>query len=372
MGEIEISLPYFYYAEKEEILKMYWNGKSNGIHTQQFLNIVHEAMKIKYLTKKQVSDSTSQAYKLQIFFQDLKSVAQGGHSNFFDEEILDTILYSIQMYGSVMGSNFKAKNLFSGRGGSRFERELTSIYEAVWNSIGEDQFDISRVLVGDRLGNISFEGVNNLAEEIVQTFGMQTYRVIEDKVKGSKLKQYYLPAVDGKSDVMGYEINIRANANPQMIEIYNLLKDCTFSAKNYDSMTWDEKAKDFIQSSGHSALILGKSNIFRAIYGTLSDLNYDDRTIKSAIFAGYNCIAKGQTDVATHFYHMRYIYELIGSGIKYNGMSFGTVIYLIYNDPHGNIYVKSTAEILSDLLEEVLDIDKKWDSTISISKNKFY
>lgn len=351
---------------------MYWNGKSNGIHTHQFLNIVHETMKMKYLTQKKVTDATSQAFKLQNFFQDLKRVASGQSSNFFDEEILDTILYSIQMNSNIMGSGFKAKNLFAGRGGSRFERELTSIYEAVWNNIGEDQFDVSKVLVGGQLGNISFEGVNNLAEEIVQTFGMQTYRVIEDKAKGTKLKQYYLPAVDGKIDVMGYEINIRADANPQMIEIYNLLKDCTFSAKNYDSMSWDEKARDFIQNSGHSTLTLGKSNIFRAIYGTLSDLGFDDRTIQSAIFAGYNCIAKGQSDVAAHFYHMRYIYELIGSGITYNGISFGTVKYLIYNDPHGNIYVKSTAAILADLLEEAMKIDKKWDSAISISKSKFY
>lgn len=336
------------------------------------MNIVHNAMKTKYLTKQQISDSSSQALQLQHFFQDLKTVAQGGTSNFFDEEILDTILYNIQMNGTIMGSGFKAKNLFSSRGGSRFEKELTSIYEAVWNSIGEDEFDVDKVLIGSQLGNIDFTGVNNLSKEIVKTFGMKTYRVIEDKAKGTKLKQYYLPEVDGKIDVMGYSINIKANANPKMVAIYNLLKDCTFSAKNYDSMTWDEKAKDFVESQGHSALTLGKSNIFRAIYGTLSDLEFEDRVIRSAIFAGYNCISKGQSDVATHFYHMRYMYELMGGGIKYNGVSFGAVKYLIYNDPHGNIYVKSTASILSDLLEEAMKIDKKWDSTISISKSKFY
>ena len=117
---------------------------------------------------------------------------------------------------------------------------------------------------------------------------------------------------------------------------------------------------------GHSALALGKSNIFRSIYGSLSDLGYEDRVVQSAIFAGYNSIIRGNSSVANHFYHLRYMYELMGTGITYNGVSVGHAKYLIYNDPHGNIYVKSTAELLNDVLEEAMNMDKNWDSAISI------
>ena len=54
----------------------------------------------------------------------------------------------------------------------------------------------------------------------------------------------------------------------------------------------------------------------------------------------------------THFYHLRYIYELVGAGISYNGKMGNEVNFLIYNDPHGEIFVKSTANILNDVLND--------------------
>ena len=272
-----------------------------------------------------------------------------------------------------MGNNFLVKNLFSKRGGSRFERELASIYEAVWNEVGEEKFDIDQVLIGSSRGNISFSGIDNLADEIVESFGSKTYRVIQDEVNNTKLKQYYMPEVDGKIDVKGYSIRIKGNANSEMLKIYNLLKDATFSAKNYDSMTFDQKTKEFVTVAGHQTLTLGRSNIFRALYGTLSDLGYKERTILKAIFAGFNSIKKGNEDVAQHFYHLRYIYELMGTGIVYDGNSYGNVKFIIYNDPHGGIYVRSTLDIIQDLMNELFEGTGKfkWDSQISLSKTSF-
>lgn len=350
---------------------MYINSNGNNVH--QFMNGVHNRMKAQYLKKRTVSADSAQALQLQHFFQDLKSVASGGTSSFFDEEILKVILDSIQDQGTIMGSNFLVKNLFSKRGGSRFERELASIYEAVWNEIGEEEFDVDQVLIGSSRGNINFSGIDDLAQEIVESFGTKTYRVIQDEVNNTKLKQYYMPEVDGKIDIKGYNIKIRGNANAEMVKIYNLLKDATFSAKNYDSMSFDQKTKEFVMLSGHQSLILGKSNIFRALYGTLSDLGYAEKTILKAIFAGFNSIKKGNDDIAQHFYHLRYIYELMGTGIQYAGNSYGNVKFIIYNDPHGGIYVRSTLDIIQDLMNELFEGTGKfkWDSQISLSKVKF-
>ena len=333
--------------------------------------MVHENMVIKYKTNK-VQDSAS-ALMLQMFFQDLKSVASGGVANMFDEEILNIILTYIQENGTVMGSNFLVKNIFSKRGGERFERELASIIEAVWNEVSLEDFNIDNVLIGAQTANISVssEGLTNEANKILQKVGAKTQVKIQENSSNSRLKKYYIPSVAGKIDVKGYEVRVRANADPRMLQIYNLLKNATFSAKNYDSMMWDEKLKDFVQATGHATLSLGKSNIYRAIYATLSDFGYDTKTIESAIMAGFNSINNGNNSVANHFYHMRYMYELTGSGIFYEGTNLGAVKYLIYNDPHGGIYVKSSAEIMSDVLKEVLNNNQSWKSQITIPKSKF-
>lgn len=328
-------------------------------------------MILKYKTNK-IQD-TGEAQMLQIFFQDLKSVASGGITSFFDEEILNLILTNIQQSGTIMGHGFLSKNIFSQRGGTRFEKEIASVIEAVWNEVSDEEFNINNVLIGDQTTNISVDpnGLSSEANKILQKIGAKTEARIQGKATSSRLKKYYIPSVAGKIDVRGYEVMIKADADPRMVQIYNLLKNATFSAKNYDSMTWDQKLKDFVEAQGHSALVLGKSNIYRALYATLSDFGYDTKTIESAIMAGFNSINNGNESVENHFYHMRYMYELTGSGITYGGTSYGSVKYLIYNDPHGGIYVKSSAEIMADVLEEILSGNKGWNSQITIPKSKF-
>lgn len=360
---------------------MYYNGKKNGISVHQFMNNVHNAMKLKYTQSNPiVSADINQALSLQNFFQDIKRVSQGGIANTFDQAIIQEIIDGMKQ-SSLVSSNLKYifGESTSGRaGGLAFERQLGAIIESVYNSIAEDdfEFDIKQVMLGSSTGTtISMEELD-LSDEKIQKFlekiGTKTQRNIETENGNSQLKEYYLANVSGKIDVKGYTIQIRGNANPKMIEIYNLLKEATFSAKSYDSMTFDQKQKMLVQASGRTALALGKTNILRSIYGALQEYSPDPKTTASAIFAGYNAIAKGDTDVANHFYHLRYMYELMGTGFKYNGESYGNVRFLIFNDPHGDIYVKSTSELFSEIIDEVLDGRQSWSSSIHISKEKFY
>lgn len=337
-------------------------------------------MKQKYVIKNSVNEAEKiQAQKLQYFFQDIKLVSKGGQAHYFDQQIIQLIWDNFRANNSFMNKNFK--NLFaqSGRqGGFSFERQLSGIIETVMKEVAEEdfEFDKNQVLLGAERGTtINYEELD-LSDKEVQKFlekiGTKTQRYIENDLTGTKLKQYYLPEVDGKIDVRGYEINVRADANPKMIEIYNLLKDATFSAKNYDSMTYDQKIGELVQATGRNILHLGKSNVFRSIYGSLKEYNDDPQVNKSAIFAGYNSILKGNTTVATHFYHLRYMYELMGTGILYNGKSYGKVKFLIFNDPHDNVYVKSTSELFADVIKESLDHTQPWNKGIVISKEKFY
>lgn len=124
-------------------------------------------------------------------------------------------------------------------------------------------------------------------------------------------------------------------------------------------------------SSGKD-ITLGRSHFYRAFSGPLLDLGYDIRTTNSAIFAGQNVVDRKE-NVAQHFFHLRYIYELTGSGIIYtDGGYLGEVKYLIYNDPAtDNIYVKSAAEILEEVLSKYDFEGNPFNAGAHIEKIKF-
>lgn len=352
---------------------MYYNGQK-GMHVSTFVNMVHADMVARYGQKAKVDDVN--ALELQTFFQTIKQAAINDKKGMLIEnEVINTIIDNLR---DIMAqrNNAQFHNLFQMRGGARFENEITDIINAVYQEMGDEdfQFDKSQVNIGSMIGTSVDLSDELLADKdiqkMLQAIGTKTQKYIENS-KGEKILIYYLPEVDGKIDVKGYKIKIKANPNPEILKIYNLLKDATFTAKNYDSMTWDKKMEQFIQQTGHTTLSLGKSNVYRAIVGALEGVGYEHRTSVSAFWAGYNRINQGDTNVATHFYHLRYLYELTGIGIKYNGQSFGEAKYLIYNDPHGNIYVKSTAVIFSDVLHELLNNPHSYSMHISISKRSF-
>lgn len=359
---------------------MYYNG-NNKYRVNTFLNQVHTAMIAKYTN--QAKEDAAKAAKLQSFFQELKNASKTYNPNdIVGNATINTILETIIQ---LSPANFKIENLFGQAGhtyaknsyesGARFERELTRVIQAVYENLTDDEFefDVSQVNIGSQTAsavNLSDELLNDKkVQKMLKTIGTKTQKYIET-ADGQKVLRYYLRDVDGKIDVKGYEINITGNPTAELLEIYDLLKDATFTAKNYNSMTWDEKAKIYVEAVGRNTLSLGKTNVYRAIVGTLGDLGFSERTAISAFWAGYNKINSGDDYVSTHFYHLRYIYELIGSGIKYNGVSFGTAKYLIFNDPSGGIWVKSTAEILSDLLNSSnITSSGTFGGTIVISKD---
>lgn len=354
---------------------MYYNG-NNRMKVTSFMNMVHQSIVNKYSFKANIDDVNAQL--LQNFFQELKSVAAVYNSNDpIGNETIRIILENIQSYGISRNSNYNINNLFQRRGGTVFEKELTDVIHAVYESMSADElfeFDEKQVNIGGQLGTSIDFTEKTLSDKNIQKMlkkiGTKSQRYITT-LEGKKMLAYYLPEIDGKIDVKGYEIDIKSNPTPEMLQIYNLLKDATFTAKNYDSMTWDQELKEFVQQTGHTTLSLGSSNIYRSIVGVLLDLGYDDKTAQSAFFAGLNMIDKGDISVASHFYHIRYLYELMGTGIKYNGQSYGEAKYLIYNDPHGSIYVKSTAKIFSEIIDKMLNSPGQAFMRISISKSNF-
>lgn len=333
---------------------MIYNGTRDKMHVSTFLNEVHTFQEAKYSAA--ASPMAAKAAELQLFFQRLKQYAQAKKEgiNIIEDQIFEHLLSTIKSYSP---GQYQIYNLFGKRGGARFERELERTIRAVIKEVAEDpSVKLPNLILGNERGNVMDLTFENFADKTVQSIlreiGTKTQKAFKDEAGNVSPALYYLADVDGKIDVQGYQVNVKAKADPYLLSIYNILKESTFSAKNYDSMTWDNKLKVLKEVAGKN-LHLGNSNLYRAVYGVLHSVGiYDNETIQSAFYAGRNVVAEGNTVAAAHFYHIRYIYELAGTGITYNGTDYGEVKYLIYNDPNGNIYVKSVAEILVDVLKE--------------------
>ena len=336
---------------------MYYNN-NNRYPVNNFLSTVHKDIINKYGSASQ--EERQNALELQNFFQSIKSAAQNYKTNFIEDETIRLIVETINTLGISQNKNYNITRLFGERGGSRFENEITRTIQAVYENLTDDDFvfDKSIVNIGSQRTslNLSEEILNEKeVQNILKNLGTKTQRYIEDKNTGNRIKQYYLQDVDGKIDVKGYEINITGNPTSELLRIYNLLKDASFTAKNYDSIggTWQDRVNGLGEDISDRPLSLGESNPFRSIYSLLTELGYEHRTAISAVCHSYNKIKKEEnTETSAHIYHIRLAYELMGIGLRYNGESYGIAKYLIYNDPSGNIYVRSTMDILSELLNE--------------------
>jgi hypothetical protein len=83
-------------------------------------------------------------------------------------------------------------------------------------------------------------------------------------------------ARSGKIDVNGLtEVSIDAELNPLWDELYRLFSGCTFSVKNYSSY--------YTKSLN---IHLGNTDYYKALYGVLSDLNYDQKAANAIIYSG--------------------------------------------------------------------------------------
>lgn len=348
---------------------MYYNGKK-GRHVSSFLNEVHQIMIQKYADIDTIDKQN--ALILQNFLNNLKNEAK----NYNPEKgnLIEDMAIRQTLNNLVLLNGEKINNLFRQRqkgAGFTFERELAAVMAKVMSEVSGENIKAGTLLLGQQTANVD---IQNYSEKLIQQglkeVGTKTQKSIE-KSNGKFSKQYYLQDVYGKIDVKGYEVEVKLDANPQLVQIYNIIKDATISAKNYKSKKYIKDIGNFIEVGNRKNIHLGATNVYRSLYGVFSDLGYDSLTTQSAIMAALNRINDNDENVSNHIYHLRYIYELIGSGLKYNGQSFGNVKYIIFNDPDtDNIYVQATSSILKEVLNEVYShSDLK--TSIIIPKSKF-
>lgn len=337
---------------------MYIND--SGIPISVFLDQVHADMINRYTAGGIIGQADimeKNAKDLEKFFQNLKKDAQKSPLELIASELNKQIL---EDFKSLSNHGTKISKLFHRAKGTDFEKELSKVVYSVLsrvsnqNVVSNQNINLKDINIGKKRANVAFgaELVSLVLEPEVQNIleitGVGTKKALLKEQSNNNL-YYYLTNIEGKTDVQGYQVEINGNPSSELLSIYNLLKDATFSLKNYGNFYWNPEAKRK-ESSTH--LRLGNTNVFRAFYGVLSELGYQKSSIISAFWNSWY-EAEKCPQVALRINQIRFVYELIGAGLSYdNNLLKGRVKYLVYNNPDTDeIYVRSTAKIIQQILQ---------------------
>ena len=319
-----------------------------------YLKEIHEKMYREFVNSIKVQEEIEKANALQTFFQNLKddfSKPSNLRSSINNQIISSILSQNPQLNPSLFFHHYGRK------GGFTFEKEVARVIQAVTNEVAQSPVvKVQDLIIGQTTssvqGLLEKHLLEPLTQDILKQVGTKTQKYIQDDL-GQGSKQLYLAEVDGKIDVKGYDLNINITESTELTKIYELLKDATFTAKNYSSLNkYGEKIlNDFIH--------LGKTNPYRALHSTLSYLGFDHQYVNDFLSRSFNAIkmgTKNSQEIISHLYHLQYSYELSGAGIDYKGQNLGIAKYIIYNDPKSDkIYVKSTREIISSILSPKAD-----------------
>lgn len=349
------------------------------------LNRVHQQLYRRYV-KQAYSDTKinniSNAKLLQDFLQAWKEYANTGVN---DSKLFSPMLLEIVQAAMSKKNKFK----FNTSGGAKFEQEFGTFILSLLNNknLGTsftEQFSqaLNKTITGNkqvtstRSGKYDIVDLDGLAWQILQSIYTTTdmklraelevaYRNLRSqraRVNGKEI------TVSGKTDISAKQIEfvISSQIPEQMQQVLSLLSKAQFTLKNYG--TGSKTIEALIRKGLDPTQIhFGDSNVWRALVAVLTELGYRMNVIKSIYYSAY---ASGDASAQLHFYHIRYVYELTGLGQNYiekELKQFGEAEFLIWNDPDSaNIYVRSTADLVLEMMSEIFDGD--WQKAITISK----
>lgn len=234
-----------------------------------------------------------------------------------------------------------------------FEEELAALMTSIEQLSTKNPINIH--LVGNRGADTA--AVQELTEKDTKNV-IEAINKLEYKKEGIYKTKNLQVNRSQKIDVLGYESTFTVSQDlPDLQSFVNLMKDATFSAKQYKSRRGSGNI-----SPSEIGLKLGQTNIYKALTGSLSEVYSSTRDQRDIFYHGMQIMtgplkktpSASPNFVELHFSHLRFVYELRGTGLIDNttGKS-GVVKYLIYNDPDSdNIFVKDTASIILENLED--------------------
>ena len=343
-----------------------YNNQQRKEPINVFMNKVHQHMKTKYQLQGQVAKDKVDAQRLQAYFTKIKNPTYSSDliSGALQQDFQDLVQATFLLQKASGSKVRNANNLFRRAHGSIktqaddiFEEELYYVIKALEQESSNNVISSGASLIGGETANIKIEQeISKDIKKIMNNLPKRVANHLQEKCNNIDIPWSAPVARAQKIDNTGTlsTVNVEASIKPEWQDFFRLLQGATFSAKNYATGSWrtDEKGfKEFLQDT-NTTIGLGSSDIYKAFYGAMSSLGYDPITINSAFVRAYNSSMRKNKSVSSHFYHLRFLYELTGAGlVSKSGKPVSPVKFLIYNDPSGdNIYVRSTSEIIYDML----------------------
>lgn len=227
-----------------------------------------------------------------------------------------------------------------------FERDFNTTLQALAN-IKNDEVNF---YAGTQSANtvLNREILQKTIDEI-QTNYSKT--LIEDmKISSPNLKNiFYNPESRAQKADIKVDIDTTIKLKPEYQQILNLFKGKSFSLKNYSSGNYGKSLR----------VSLGTTSPLKAFIGVFAYLKQGDQTFATTAFyaslASYTrSLKRGNNKIIqslrSSIFSIRYYYELTGVGLRINGEMLEAVDFLVVNNPDGGIAVKSTKDLVYQLL----------------------
>lgn len=353
--------------------------------------------------------SAAEARELQDFFRDLKNLSNKGNKGFenislksgIQQQALSQILKEAGSIIGATGRGFFTRTGLQSKGwtqGDVLEGELAAISMATQQFGGAKNANLNDVIFGAAkvnvlghsvstkgahtpLRDITGGAIGDMANAIVQETSDKVKQLFDER---TSVDDFVTTTVNGKVDVNGHavELTITATAGSKLMHIATLLHKAYFTAKNYNSLSYIKDAATGITNAIQSrvrSIHFGQTKSKR-IYLDLLNTRFPYGVSISIFYYARNT---HREDVRLVLQQLRLIYELTGRGqtyvdeiirneLKKDGIGDLGANYLVYNDPgSANIYVISTAEIISKIYMQVNEMIRKYkgDWITEISKS---
>lgn len=339
----------------------------SDIKNTDFSSILTNTHKALYL-KMQRNTNKKAAKELQSLLQEIKKTAQelNNYSNDpvtlrLKQDYEDLINTAFSLQKVYHGSGFKASTLFRRKSSTKtiqeadniFEEDLAAILAASELLGGNKNISIQQFLTGTKTAGLKSIDILNSKELDEKVLKLINELANKENQRIKEIKA--IKETTGKIDVQGTAITLNYSVplNDKIERLMVLMKDATFSAKQYSSYSYSENKFKNFSSIG---LQLGNTNLYKSITGALSEIYRSPKIQTYIFFRGMNTIKNnchGYGDMTReHFIHLKFIYELRGSGLLDSDGRIKNVKYIIYNDPSSDaIFVKDTASIVLDALD---------------------
>lgn len=352
--------------------------RANAINSEDFTKEIYKDLKTSIKREIVIKDENNKAKVLQQFLRDIKNVqkslkgkspsAQYPFQGFWDQfnngammqELYEVHpqLFTDGLFLDIPSSNSQNFNQELGLLLERGIAQVVKTAETKMKGTGTYTETTSKMVGTTRASVPDVQSIKkSIQKQVSNTIYKEAQKALYEYRKEEKTPNYNITTgVSGKVDVKGINSTIQCRTNINLSpNIQKALINSTFTLKNY-------------LSSGK--ISLGGTNPYRVFLSITSGSieNKNARYLRMLNCFKYHSTTQ-HTQTWQYFYRSKAIYELTGIGQHYVDNNFlndiGLAKFLIYNNPKGDIYVISTANIVNKIIDkEQLEMPVNWEQAL--------